>query len=142
MFTAVFNHTLEIGTKIVSAGHSAIDICTDDKHIVLFCKFLTHAKLSFDRLFRLAVARIPSIDNCCFHNRILLRKILSFDGKRTIRVRQNRQGKRNEKKYCVNGKFWFKFSAMFFPLTVLILKSLSRLIHSFSLVFSSKRRGM
>ena len=64
---AVFQHFLKCDTVVVCSRHSAVDIGVDYEYIVVLSILSTHTKLSFNRLFGLAIAGITGINNCFFH---------------------------------------------------------------------------
>lgn len=73
-FCAVFNHTLEVWTVVIRTCHSAVYVGIEYEYIVALCVLRTYAQLSVNALLGLAVARIATIDNCCFHFDKLLMK--------------------------------------------------------------------
>lgn len=67
LFFTIVYHFLKCRSIVVCACHRPIDVCIQYHRVVLFCIFVAHSQLSFDWLFRLAVARISRVYNCRFH---------------------------------------------------------------------------
>ena len=64
---AVFQHFLKCDTVVVRSRHCSVNIGIDYEYIVVLSILSTHTKLSFNRLFGLAIAGITGINNCFFH---------------------------------------------------------------------------